>query len=273
MASKRNGRRNTKTKVTGSRRLVSNNSGQGDAADTQAEEVLRKVSDELEQQLRNFRAVVSSVSDFIYSFDLSGDSPSSIGLCSICGRKLSTRRSAKIFMTLDYPRALAAKLQRQIQQVIRTRRLVKDETPFTSAFGERQYEYIFVPVLSLGGEVEAVAGVTRDITERKAREAELRSLRLESEHALERRVKKRTAELLAANRKLESETPSAETGGRVTRSGDREQRRLGQDLHDSLCQHLAATAFMTRALAERMRTRKQSSLRKSKRLPDLSTRE
>ena len=38
---------------------------------------------------------------------------------------------------------------------------------------------------------------------------------------------------------------------------DREQRRLGQDLHDSLCQHLAATAFLARASGDRMRSGKR----------------
>jgi CheY-like chemotaxis protein len=51
---------------------------------------------------------------------------------------------------------------------------VKDETPYTSVGGERQYEYIFVPVLGSDGAVEAVAGSTRDITERKRAEDDLR---------------------------------------------------------------------------------------------------
>jgi signal transduction histidine kinase/ActR/RegA family two-component response regulator len=61
-----------------------------------------------------------------------------------------------------------------IQQVIETKKPVKDETPYTSAVGERQYEYIFVPVIGTSGAVEAVAGSTRDITERKQAEQALR---------------------------------------------------------------------------------------------------
>ena len=80
----------------------------------------------------------------------------------------------KNFFELDYPHDLAAQLQRQIQEVIDTRQPVKDETPYTSAVGERQYEYIFVPVLGADGSVEAVAGSTRDITERKRVEQALR---------------------------------------------------------------------------------------------------
>ena len=55
-----------------------------------------------------------------------------------------------------------------------TRGTVRDETPFTGAAGERQYEYILVPILNAAGEVEAVAGSTRDVTDRKRVEDALR---------------------------------------------------------------------------------------------------
>ena len=223
----------------------------------QTEAALQELSDELDKQLRNFNAVVASVPDFIYSFDLSGRFTFVNQPLLDLWQKTFDEAVGKNFHELDYPPALAAKLQRQIQQVIKTRRPLKDETPYTSAVGERQYEYIFVPLLSLGGEVEAVAGVTRDITERKQREAELRSLRRQTEHALEQRVKKRTVELLVANKELQKEIALRKRlESEILEISDREQRRLGQDLHDSLCQHLAATAFMTRALAERVKSAK-----------------
>lgn len=51
--------------------------------------------------------------------------------------------------------------------------LIRDETPFTGPTGEtRHYEYIFVPVFAVSGQVEAVAGSTRDITDRKHAEEE-----------------------------------------------------------------------------------------------------
>ena len=48
------------------------------------------------------------------------------------------------------------------------------EVPFTGTNGRRIYDYIFVPVFGADGEVEAVAGTTRDVTDRKAMEEELR---------------------------------------------------------------------------------------------------
>jgi PAS domain S-box-containing protein len=41
--------------------------------------------------------------------------------------------------------------------------------------------------------------------------------------------------------------------GEILAISDREQRRLGQDLHDSLCQHLTAIAFMARSVALRLK--------------------
>ena len=51
---------------------------------------------------------------------------------------------------------------------------MRDETPYTSTIGTRAYEYIFVPVTGADGTVVAVAGSTRDITERKQAEEALR---------------------------------------------------------------------------------------------------
>jgi PAS domain S-box-containing protein len=41
--------------------------------------------------------------------------------------------------------------------------------------------------------------------------------------------------------------------GEILAISDREQRRLGQELHDSLCQHLTAIAFMARSVALRLK--------------------
>jgi signal transduction histidine kinase len=42
----------------------------------------------------------------------------------------------------------------------------------------------------------------------------------------------------------------------IAEASDREQRRLGEDLHDGLCQHLVSTAFAARGLAARLTDRK-----------------
>jgi PAS domain S-box-containing protein len=139
-----------------------------------AEQSFRGVSERLESELAKFDTVMAAVADFIYHFDLKGRfTYANKALLDLWG-KTYDEAMGKNFHELDYPPKLASKLQRQIQQVIASRLPLKDETPYTSALGERQYEYIFVPLLRDDGTVEAVAGTTRDITERKESEEALR---------------------------------------------------------------------------------------------------
>jgi hypothetical protein len=60
--------------------------------------------------------------------------------------------------------------------VFETKTGLSGETPYTSPTGVAgYYEYIFSPAFARDGRVEFVAGTTRDITERKRIEAELRA--------------------------------------------------------------------------------------------------
>ena len=88
-----------------------------------------------------------------------------------------------------------------------------------------------------------------DITRRKEAEAALQK----SKKLLERRVRERTRELQAANKVLEDEMARRKgLEGEILEISDREQQRLGQELHDGLCQHLTAVAFMARSVALRL---------------------
>jgi len=70
----------------------------------------------------------------------------------------------------------AAMHEREIDQVKATKQPVRGEVSFPHAIlGRRFYDYILTPVLNEYGDVEAVAGTTRDITERKQWEESLAS--------------------------------------------------------------------------------------------------
>jgi PAS domain S-box-containing protein len=142
----------------------------------QAEAELIRVTQASEQQRRIYETALSNTPDFNYVFDLQGRFIYiNKALLALWGKELH-EALGKNFFELGYPPALAERLQGQIQTVIETQQPLTDETSYTSAAGERQYEYIFVAVQGAGGAVEAVVGSTRDITERKRDEESSRYL-------------------------------------------------------------------------------------------------
>jgi PAS domain S-box-containing protein len=98
------------------------------------------------------------------------------------------------------------------------------------------------PMRDEKGRPQSAVSVIRDITDRKQAYA-----------MLESRVEERTRELVTANEELQNQIALRHRlEGEILEISDREQRRLGQDLHDSLCQHLTATAYMAQVMARRL---------------------
>src|SRR5438445_346323 len=87
---------------------------------------------------------------------------------------------------------------------------------------------------------------------------------------LEYRVRERTAELSAANKQLKNEIRRRKgLEGEILEISDREQQRLGQELHDGLCQHLTAVAFMARSVALRLNNHRVIDAADIERIADL----
>jgi PAS domain S-box-containing protein len=127
-----------------------------------------------ERRRRLYEAALSNTPDLVYVFDLGHRfTYANEGLLRMWG-KAWDEAIGKNCLELGYEAWHAALHDREIEQVIATRQPVKGEVPFTGTFGRRIYEYILVPVVGENGEVEAVAGTTRDVTERKALEGRLR---------------------------------------------------------------------------------------------------
>ncbi|MBA3239666.1 MAG: PAS domain S-box protein, partial [Acidobacteria bacterium] len=110
--------------------------------------------------------MLSSIADFVYIFDHDGRFVyANKALLHLWGLELKDV-VGKNFSDLRYPEELAAKLDRQIQQVFETKQPLSDKTPYTSPTGVSGfYEYIFAPVLGADGSVEFVSGSTRNLTD------------------------------------------------------------------------------------------------------------
>jgi len=130
----------------------------------------------VQQQARIFDTTLSSIPDFTYTFDRSGRfAYANQSMLDHLGLKLGDI-VGRNFFELPYPPELASRLQRQVQQVFHTGQVLRDEAPYTTPAGAMGYsEYIFSPVFADDGTVEAVAGSTRDTSERRHNEEALRN--------------------------------------------------------------------------------------------------
>jgi len=110
---------------------------------------------------------------------------------------------------------------------------------------DRVFSLVLVPVA--GADYVNIYG--RDITDRKKAEHEIRELNEE----LEKRVLARTGELTEANNQLREEFKRRRRLEReILEINEREQRRIGQELHDSLGQQLTGIAILTKVLERKL---------------------
>jgi len=123
------------------------------------------------------------------------------------------------------------------------------EVPFQGA-GARWINCVYVPDRDPAGNVVGWFASLVDVGVRKKAEAMLQR----SKELLEERVRERTRELDLANKELQAEMKRRKgLEGEILSISDREQQRLGQELHDGICQHLTAVAFMARSIALRLK--------------------
>ncbi len=129
---------------------------------------------EIANQKQIYEAILTNTPDLAYVFGLDHRFVyANEGLLRLWGRPRE-EAIGKNCLELGYEPWHAAMHDREIDQVIATKKPVRGQVPFTGTSGPRHYDYLLVPVLGADGEVVAVSGVTRDITELKQLEAALR---------------------------------------------------------------------------------------------------
>ncbi|WP_419899229.1 PAS domain-containing protein [Roseomonas sp. USHLN139] len=139
-----------------------------------AETLLAESQTTAERQRRLYEAILTNTPDLAYVWGLDHRFVyANKVLLQMWGRSWD-EAIGRNCLELGYPDWHAAMHDREIEQVIATRQTVRGEVPFNGAFGLRIYEYILVPVIGDSGEVEAVAGTTRDVTDARATEAALK---------------------------------------------------------------------------------------------------
>ncbi len=121
-----------------------------------------------DRQKRIYETALNSTPDFVYVFDT--DHRALYANDALLKTWGVTEVRGKTWMDLGYEQWHADMHDRELDTVIRTGAPIRGEIPFSGTGGKRMYDYIFAPVFGEHGEVVAVAGTTRDITDRQAAE-------------------------------------------------------------------------------------------------------
>lgn len=132
---------------------------------------------------RIYEALLQATPDLLYVFDTQHRFIyANDALLTMWGMRWEDA-AGKTCLELGYEPWHAAMHDEEIDQVVATGQPIRGEVPFPhQTKGTRIYEYIFTPVFGPQGNVEAIAGSTRDVTERKEHEQHLELLINELNH-------------------------------------------------------------------------------------------
>ncbi|WP_179414291.1 PAS domain S-box protein [Mucilaginibacter sp. E4BP6] len=168
----------------------------------QAEEALQKTKERSEQQKRFYETITSGTPDLMYVFDLQYRfTYANNALLTMWGKTWDTA-IGKGLLENGYEPWHAEMHEREIDQVKATKQPIRGEVSFPHAtLGKRVYDYIFTPIFNDQGEVEAVAGTTRDVTDRTQWEQKLKQSSEELQ-AINEEMAATNEELAASNEEL-----------------------------------------------------------------------
>ncbi len=209
----------------------------------------RMIENELQRERAFLRQVIDATPSMIFVKDRKGrfllGNKALARSCGTTVEKLMGRTDADFRRTPEQITHF-----KRVDQEIMTdgEAVLVPEEEITQADGEvRWFSTGKVPLFNEDGVCDKVLGVATDITERRQALEKLERAKAE----LEQRVAERTAELVAANEKLLAQIDERyRLENALLDISEQEHRRLGQDLHDGLCQSLSGLAFMGRSLTK-----------------------
>lgn len=151
-----------------------------------AKHPIGKVEDFTEQKGRLYDTFLSGTDDLAYLIDREGRFIfANRALLELWGMTLE-EVSGKTLYELGYPKWHADMNMREFARILETKKSITGEVPYVSPTGvSGLYEYVFSPVLDEHGEVEVIAGTSRDVADRRQAAEEQRRLAEQLRVALE----------------------------------------------------------------------------------------
>ncbi len=133
-----------------------------------AEETIRAAHQTTQQQQRLHDSVANNTPDLIYVFDRAHRfTYANEALLTIWGKSFDDA-VGKGLRENGYEEWHALMHEREIDEVVATKKSIRGTVSFLHPeFGKRVYDYIFAPIINVEGEVEAIAGTGRDISDIK----------------------------------------------------------------------------------------------------------
>ncbi len=227
----------------------------------------RKQAEEALNESEEFhRALVQQATVAMARTDLKGRLEFvNANFCKMLGYK-EAELLGKTVLQITHP-ADAAENRKLFDRLVREGRPYQHEKRYIRKDGSVLWANVSAaPMRDATGKTRSAIAVIVDISERKRAQAAVD----DAKSVLEKRVIERTTELTAVIGELESQIAlRRRLEGEILSISDREQRRLGQDLHDSLCQHLTAVAFMTQAVARRLKDHRVVEVSDIEKIADL----
>lgn len=206
---------------------------------------LRSQLEREQHQRRTYEVALDNIPDLVYVFDLGHRFiHANAALLAVWG-KSREEALGRTWLELGYPEWEARLHDREIEQVIASRRPVHGEIAFAGATGHRVWEYTFSPVFGADGEVTAVAGMAHDTTARREYEEAL----AEHSRRLQQADRAKDEFIAALSNELRSPlTPLHSAVSLLLRDDEVDERTLR--IHRTMAKHVDHLVRLVDDLAE-----------------------